>query len=510
MLAAPILDDLPFAAGDNVLAFVNGMGGTPLIELYIVFNELDQICAGRGMTIARNLVGNYITSLEMAGCSITLLRLDDELTKLWDAPGQHRPPSAGASDRQPDHRGAGRGTMSTASISYDDVVAWIELPPVGLAKQGLPDRARLRHRRCRPRHQHGPRLPGRAAKLPALPHGDIGGLCKAVGMTLMSTVGGASGPLYGTFFLRIGAARPARPRSTSRTSPRACESAIEAIQASARPSRRQDHAGRPHPRPRRAACGARRRRRSGAMLLAAAVAAAEQRHGRHDPARRPQGPGELPRRAERGSPGPGRNVLASSCCKRHGRRPSFGRRPPQGHGRTSRHDEVRRRPRPGHHQHPLHDLRPRRPGGRDRPEGARADLPEARLGRARPDGDLEHARSEVIKGALAKAGISAADLAAVGITNQRETTRRLGPDTGKPVYNAIVWQDTRTDRHLSTSCAKDGGQDRFRAKAGLPLATYFSGPKVRWILDNVDRAPARRPRPATSSSATSTPGASGT
>ena len=86
MLATPILDDLPFKEGDKVLAFVNGMGGTPLIELYVVFAELKKILDGRGITIARNLVGSYITSLEMAGCSITLLRLDDELTGYWDAP----------------------------------------------------------------------------------------------------------------------------------------------------------------------------------------------------------------------------------------------------------------------------------------------------------------------------------------------------------------------------------------------------------------------------------------
>jgi dihydroxyacetone kinase-like protein len=86
LLAVPILDDLPFVAGDKVLAFVNGMGGTPLIELYVVFAELKKILDGRGITISRNLVGSYITSLEMAGCSITLLRLDDELTKYWDAP----------------------------------------------------------------------------------------------------------------------------------------------------------------------------------------------------------------------------------------------------------------------------------------------------------------------------------------------------------------------------------------------------------------------------------------
>src|SRR5680860_1314817 len=85
-LATPILDDLPFASGDRVLAFVNGMGGTPQIELYLVFNELKKLLDGRGVTIARNLVGPYITSLGMAGCSITLLRLDDEMIRLWDAP----------------------------------------------------------------------------------------------------------------------------------------------------------------------------------------------------------------------------------------------------------------------------------------------------------------------------------------------------------------------------------------------------------------------------------------
>jgi dihydroxyacetone kinase-like protein len=86
MLATPILEDLPFKGGDNVLAFVNGMGGTPLIELYVVYNELANILKGQNITIARKLIGSYITSLEMAGCSITLVKLDDELTKLWDAP----------------------------------------------------------------------------------------------------------------------------------------------------------------------------------------------------------------------------------------------------------------------------------------------------------------------------------------------------------------------------------------------------------------------------------------
>jgi dihydroxyacetone kinase-like protein len=85
-LAETVLADLPFARGDQVIAMVNGMGGTPLIELYLVYNELEHICQGRGITIARRLVGNYVTSLDMAGCSITLLRADDELLSLWDAP----------------------------------------------------------------------------------------------------------------------------------------------------------------------------------------------------------------------------------------------------------------------------------------------------------------------------------------------------------------------------------------------------------------------------------------
>jgi len=85
-LAGAVVEDLPYNEGDEVLAFVNGMGGTPLIELYIVYNELNKFLQERGIKITRNLIGNYITSLEMAGCSITLVRMDEELTRLWDAP----------------------------------------------------------------------------------------------------------------------------------------------------------------------------------------------------------------------------------------------------------------------------------------------------------------------------------------------------------------------------------------------------------------------------------------
>lgn len=88
LMATAIVDDLPYRAGDEVLAFVNGMGGTPLSELYIVYWELAQFLKGRGIKIARNLIGSYITSLEMAGTSITLLKLDEELKRWWDAPVQ--------------------------------------------------------------------------------------------------------------------------------------------------------------------------------------------------------------------------------------------------------------------------------------------------------------------------------------------------------------------------------------------------------------------------------------
>jgi len=86
MLMEPILSDLPYKSGDDVLVFMNGMGGTPLIELYVMYNEVNEILKGKGIKIARNLIGSYITSLEMQGCSITLVKMDDHLLKLWDAP----------------------------------------------------------------------------------------------------------------------------------------------------------------------------------------------------------------------------------------------------------------------------------------------------------------------------------------------------------------------------------------------------------------------------------------
>jgi dihydroxyacetone kinase-like protein len=86
MLVEPILADLPYRTGDRVITFVNGLGGTPLIELYLMYSEVAKILSAHGITTARSLVGPYITSLDMAGCSVTLLKVTDELLRLWDAP----------------------------------------------------------------------------------------------------------------------------------------------------------------------------------------------------------------------------------------------------------------------------------------------------------------------------------------------------------------------------------------------------------------------------------------
>jgi dihydroxyacetone kinase-like protein len=86
MLVEPVVSDLPFKEGDEVLLFVNSMGGTPLIELYIVYAKAVELLEAKGIKVVRHLIGPYITSLEMAGTSITLLKMDEDLLKLWDAP----------------------------------------------------------------------------------------------------------------------------------------------------------------------------------------------------------------------------------------------------------------------------------------------------------------------------------------------------------------------------------------------------------------------------------------
>ena len=86
MMAQAIVSDVPFRSGDQLIVLLNGMGGTPLIELYLAYNEFAKFCQGKGLVIARNLVGNYITSLDMQGFSISALKADAQLLDLWDAP----------------------------------------------------------------------------------------------------------------------------------------------------------------------------------------------------------------------------------------------------------------------------------------------------------------------------------------------------------------------------------------------------------------------------------------
>ena len=93
---------------------------------------------------------------------------------------------------------------------------------------------------------------------------------------------------------------------------------------------------------------------------------------------------------------------------------------------------------------------------------------------------------QVIRGAVQKAKLPPDSLGSIGVTNQRETTVLWNKESGEPYHNAIVWQDTRT-KQICDQLAGNGGQDRFRLKTGLPIATYFSGPKIRWIFENVDR-----------------------
>jgi glycerol kinase len=100
-------------------------------------------------------------------------------------------------------------------------------------------------------------------------------------------------------------------------------------------------------------------------------------------------------------------------------------------------------------------------------------------------GEIWQRTQEVISAGLGK--VDASEIAAVGVTNQRETTVVWDRSSGEPIHNAVVWQDTRTDE-ICNQLSSDGGQDRFRGKTGLPIATYFSGPKIKWLLDNVDGA----------------------
>ena len=162
-----------------------------------------------GVKVARNLVGNYITSLDMAGCSVTLLKADDEILSLWDAPVNTAGLAMGS-----------LGHMTNSTVSLDQLTDWLaRFSDARHRAARVPDRARLRDRRRRPRGEHGPRhdrshgedrccMPDAA--------GTVDELFKSVGMTLVTTVGGASGPLYGTFFLRFGMTSGAGHRARRR------------------------------------------------------------------------------------------------------------------------------------------------------------------------------------------------------------------------------------------------------------------------------------------------------
>ena len=253
------------------------MGGTPLIELYVVFQELARICQGRGVAIARSLVGSYITSLEMAGCSITLVRVDDELLRLWDAPVEHRRSALGdvseagirARERA---RARARGGTCRSRVKR----SW---PGSAPTRRPSP-RTRIELTRLDADigdADHGTNmdrgLPGGGRTSCRASAGqDVGAILKAVGMTLISTVGGACGPLYGTLFLqmaaaaggeagahagRVGVGPPGRRRRRG--------------QARQGAARRQDHARQPRARGRGALGGPGQRggHRRGAVALRA-------------------------------------------------------------------------------------------------------------------------------------------------------------------------------------------------------------------------------------------------
>ena len=186
-LVSPIVSDLGLESGDTVLAFVNGMGGTPLIELYVAYDSVARILAGQGITIGRSLVGNYITSLEMAGFSVTLLQARRRAHRAGGTRRSTPRPCAGASDGRPPRRPAAAGhppsgpaaaalvgaralvdrarldsrvtSRSRGCTMIDVIDAWLRLAADPAPRPGArADRARPGHRRRRPRHQHGPRV----------------------------------------------------------------------------------------------------------------------------------------------------------------------------------------------------------------------------------------------------------------------------------------------------------------------------------------------------------------
>ena len=311
-------------------------------------------------------------------------------------------------------------------------------------------------------------------KLEAADPADPGAVLKTVAMALVSSVGGAAGPLYGTLFLQMGGALAGQERVDLPGWTAAWRAALEGVQAR----------GKAQPGDKTmvdALIPAIEALEGASDLdegLRAAAQGAEEGMRATIAARRPQGPRQLPRRAQQGPPGSRRDVHLLPLQER---RRGAGRL--KGENRMAKYaaalDQGTTSSRAMVFNH----------------EGRVESVAQKEHEQIYPKpGWVEHdakeiwARSqEVLDEALEAAGASIDDVAGLGITNQRETTVVWDRNTGEPIHNALVWQDTRTDKIVDELSA-DGGQARFQEKVGLPLATYFSGPKVRWILDNVDGA----------------------
>ena len=254
----------------------------------------------------------------MAGCSITLLRLDDELTRLWDAPGRHARPAVGRVSAAARRRSTRRRRRLAAGVRGRG----------GRAARRAHG-ARRGHRRRRPRRQHGPRDAGGGREAAGAEAAGgrrrgsrpLGPLFKTAGMTLVSTVGGAAGPLYGTLFLEMGKAAAEQDRRST-----AAEWAGVVERGRRRGADARQGRGRATRRWSTRCCRRRRRcapppapaRRCGGALRAAADAAARG-HASDRPAGRAQGPRQLPGRAQRRASGPGRDVVVAAAADGGGR-----------------------------------------------------------------------------------------------------------------------------------------------------------------------------------------------
>ena len=442
---------------------------------------------GAASRSTRNLVGNYITSLEMAGCSITLLELDDEMTRLWDAPVAHRRRCAGARERRDDHGRRevdGRGSSGFAAA-------------VGGATDEL-TAARLGDRRRRPRHQHGPRHAGGGARSSTAasrrrhrraPEGR-----RHDARSRRSAA--PAGPLYGTLFLQIGQRR--RPASAELDARRAGPTRLDAGVAGRAVAR-----GKAEPGdktmidallPAREALRARGRR--GRRLRRGARAC-----GRRPPSEGMEATIPLVARKGRASylgersaghqdPGATSSRLLLGAARR-----GTGPAALEYRGRRKTWRKYAGSDRPGHHQHPLHDLRPRRQGRRDRPEGARADLPKP--------GWVEHDPAEIWartaggdrRGAERRPGSTSRRHLGHRHHQPARDGRRVGPEHRRAGATTRSSGRTRAPTRSATSCRRDGGQDRFRREDGPADRHLLLRPEGALDPRQRRRRPASAPRP---------------